>query len=101
MLLKRDVIVTGNQLTNATATTGQSGPQVDVTLDSAGGDEMLKTTRANLGKRMAVVFIEQRRETVVVDGKPVEREHQGRDGHQRRHASRASSATASRPPASP
>ena len=32
VLLKRDVIVTGNQLTNATATTGQSGPQIDVTL---------------------------------------------------------------------
>jgi preprotein translocase subunit SecD len=74
VLLKRDVIVTGNQLTNATATTGQSGPQIDVTLDSAGGEEMLKTTRANLGKRMAVVFIEQRRETVMVDGKPVDRE---------------------------
>jgi len=74
VLLKRDVIVTGNQLTNATATTGQSGPQIDVTLDSAGGDEMLKTTKANLGKRMAVVFIEQRRETVEVDGKKVERE---------------------------
>jgi len=74
VLLKRDVIVTGNQLTNATSSTGQNGPQVDVTLDSAGGDEMLKTTRSNLGKRMAVVFIEQRRETVMIDGKPVDRE---------------------------
>ena len=50
-----------------------------------GGDEMLKTTRANLGKPMAVVFIEQRRETVDVDGKPVDAQHQGREGHQRRH----------------
>jgi preprotein translocase subunit SecD len=73
VMLKRDVIVTGNQLVNATATSGQSGPQVDVTLDSAGGDEMLKTTRANLGKPMAVVFIEQRSETAEVDGKPVTR----------------------------
>jgi len=73
VMLKRDVIVTGNQLTNATATTGQSGPQVDVTLDTAGGDEMFKTTRANLGKPMAVVFIEQRSETTEVDGKPVTR----------------------------
>jgi len=73
VLLKRDVIVTGNQLTNATSSSGQSGPQVDVTLDSAGGEEMLKTTKANLGKLMAVVFIEQRSETVMVDGKPVER----------------------------
>jgi len=74
VLLKRDIIVTGNQLTNATATTGQNGPQVDVTLDSAGGEEMLKTTKANLGKRMAVVFIEQRRETTEVNGQKVERE---------------------------
>jgi preprotein translocase subunit SecD len=73
VMLKRDIIVTGNQLVNATATSGQNGPQVDVTLDSAGGDEMLKTTRANLGKPMAVVFIEQRSETTEVDGKPVTR----------------------------
>src|SRR5262249_14949417 len=41
-MLKREIIATGNQLIYATATTGQSGPQVDVTLDSAGGDEMLR-----------------------------------------------------------
>jgi preprotein translocase subunit SecD len=74
VLLKRDVIVTGNQLTNATATTGQNGPQVDVTLDSAGGEEMFKTTRANLGKPMGVVFIEQRREVTEVNGQKVERD---------------------------
>ena len=45
-----------------------------MTLDSAGGEEMLRTTRANLGKPMAVVFIEQRRETVEVDGKEVTRD---------------------------
>jgi preprotein translocase subunit SecD len=73
VMLKRDVIVTGNQLVNATSTTGQNGPQVDVTLDSAGGDEMFKTTRANLGKPMAVVFIEQRSETTEVNGQPVTR----------------------------
>jgi preprotein translocase subunit SecD len=73
VMLKRDVIVTGNQLVNATSTTGQNGPQVDVTLDSAGGDEMLKTTRANLGKPMAVVFIEQRSETTGVGDQQVTR----------------------------
>jgi preprotein translocase subunit SecD len=71
-MLKRDIIVTGNQLVNATTSTGQSGPQVDVTLDSAGGDEMLRTTRANVGKRMGVVFVEQRGEAVLgPDGQPV------------------------------
>jgi len=73
VMLKRDVIVTGNQLVNATSSSGQNGPQVDVTLDSAGGEEMLKTTKANLGKPMAVVFIEQRSETTEVNGQPVTR----------------------------
>ncbi|HLA72365.1 MAG TPA: protein translocase subunit SecD [Steroidobacteraceae bacterium] len=74
ILLKRDIIVTGDQLINATATTGQQGPQIDITLDSAGGDEMLRNTRANLGKPMGVVFIEQRRETVMVNGQEVQRD---------------------------
>jgi preprotein translocase subunit SecD len=74
-MLKREIIATGDQMINATATTGQSGPQVDVTLDSAAGDEMLKTTRANLGKRMGVVFIERRRETTTdANGQEVTRE---------------------------
>jgi len=73
VMLKREVIVTGDQLTNAVASSGQNGPEVQVTLDSAGGDEMLRTTRANIDKPMAVVFIEQRSETVQVDGKPVTR----------------------------
>jgi len=72
-MLKRDIIVTGNQLVNATPSTGQNGPQVEVTLDSAGGDEMLRTTQHNVGKRMGVVFVEIRSETVEVDGKPVTR----------------------------
>jgi preprotein translocase subunit SecD len=73
ILLKRDVIVTGNQLVNAAPSSGQSGPQVDVTLDSAGGEEMLRNTRANVGKPMAVVFIEQRTEMVDVNGVPTRR----------------------------
>jgi preprotein translocase subunit SecD len=64
ILLKRDVIVTGDQLTNAIASSGDQGPEVNVTLDSAGGEEMFRVTRANVGKPMAVVFIENRREVV-------------------------------------
>ncbi len=74
VMVKRDIIVTGNQLLNASPSTGPSGPQVDVTLDSAGGEEMLRNTRANLGKPMAVIFIEQRREIANVDGKEVVRD---------------------------
>jgi preprotein translocase subunit SecD len=64
ILLKRDIIVTGDQLTNAVAGTGDQGPEVNVTLDSAGGEEMFRVTRANVGKPMAVVFIEIRRQVV-------------------------------------
>jgi preprotein translocase subunit SecD len=44
-MLKREVIATGSQLISASYNTGQDGPQVDVTLDSAAGDEMLRTTK--------------------------------------------------------
>ena len=43
-------------------------------LDARGGDSMLKTTRANVDKPMAVVLIEKRRETSDVDGKKVARD---------------------------
>jgi preprotein translocase subunit SecD len=74
VLLKREVIATGDQLTNAVASTGDSGPEVNVTLNSAGGDEMARVSRANLKKDMAVVFIESRREVVEINGQPVTRD---------------------------
>ena len=74
VMLKRAIIATGDQMINATSTSGQQGPAVSVTLNSAAGEEMLKITKANLGKRMGVVFIEQRREVTEVDGKKVERD---------------------------
>jgi len=74
VLLKREVIATGDQLTNALATQTQEGPAVSVKLDARAGDNMLKTTRQNLNKRMAVVLIEKRRETREVDGRKVTRD---------------------------
>ncbi|MGD9599597.1 MAG: protein translocase subunit SecD [Steroidobacteraceae bacterium] len=74
VLLKRAVIVTGDQLTDALTAATQDGPGVSVKLDARGGAQMLKTTQANLGKPMAVVFIEKSRETVEVGGRKVERE---------------------------
>jgi preprotein translocase subunit SecD len=71
LLLKREVIATGDQLTSATSSSGQEGPQVDIKLDSRAGDAMLKATRTNVGHRMGVVLIEKRRETVDVNGKKV------------------------------
>ena len=74
ILLKREVIATGDQLTSATVANTQDGVGVSVRLDARAGEAMLKTTKANLNKPMAVVLIEKRRETTQVNGKPVTRD---------------------------
>ena len=74
ILLKREVIATGDQLTNATVGQGQQGPAVDITLDSKAGDNMLRTTQRNIGKQMGVVLIETHQVTSTVDGKKLTRQ---------------------------
>ena len=73
VLLKRQVIVTGDQIVDASAGFDQQtgSPAVFVTLDSVGAKKMSRVTRENIGKPMAVVFIENRFETKEVDGKIV------------------------------
>jgi len=75
VLLLRRVIVTGDQITDAAAGFDQrSGqPAVFVSLDGQGARRMRKVTTENVGKPMAVVFIENRTLTRLVDGKPVKR----------------------------
>ncbi len=70
VLLNRRVIVTGDQIIDAASTIdGQSGtPAVSVRLNGKGADKMGDITRDNLGKPMAVVFIENKVETKKVDG---------------------------------
>jgi preprotein translocase subunit SecD len=72
VLLKRGAIVTGNQLIDASQGFADGTPAVYVTLDSKGADEMLRTTRENVGKPMAVLFVEQNREEVERDGEIVQ-----------------------------
>ena len=74
ILLKREVVVTGDELTSATATTSNEGPAVSINLDSRGGDAMLRNTRLNVGKPMAVVYIERNRKQVEVNGHKEDRE---------------------------
>lgn len=63
VLLKRDVVVTGDQLTDASFQPNtQDGAAVSVSLDSRGAAKMLKNTQENIGHMMAVVFIEKSRE---------------------------------------
>jgi preprotein translocase subunit SecD len=63
VLLKRDVVVTGDQLTDASFQPNtQDGAAVSVALDSRGAAKMLKNTQENIGHLMAVVFIDRSRE---------------------------------------
>jgi len=61
VLLKRDVIASGEQLVDASSGFSEGQPAVYVKLDTRGAAEMLETTRQHLGKPMAVVFIEKKR----------------------------------------
>lgn len=72
VLLKRDIIVSGDQLTDASAGFSEGQPAVFVDLDAKGARKMGETTRQNLNKGMAVVFIEQKRETVERGGEMVD-----------------------------
>lgn len=72
VLLKRDIIVSGDQLTDASAGFSEGQPAVFVDLDAKGARRMGETTRQNLNKGMAVVFIEQKRESVERGGETVE-----------------------------
>lgn len=73
ILLKKRLIITGDRITGASSGFDQDSgsPAVFVNLDGAGARIMAKTTQENLKKPMAVVFIEHKSETKLVDGKEV------------------------------
>ncbi len=68
VLLKKKAIVTGNQLIDASQSFSQGRPAVSIRLDSKGSKSMLETTKKNLNKPMAVLFVQQRQETIEEDG---------------------------------
>ncbi|WNW13648.1 protein translocase subunit SecD [Pseudomonas sp. DTU_2021_1001937_2_SI_NGA_ILE_001] len=77
--VERGLIITGDQVTDAQASFDEHGrPQVNIKLDGHGGELMSRATRSNVGRSMAVIFIEQRPVTTyakqMVDG--VEKEVQ-------------------------
>ncbi len=78
VLLKKRVIVTGNQITDASSGFDQrtGSPMVSVSLDSQGARRMRNVTTENVNKPMAVVFIETRKDTRIVNGEPVTRKVQ-------------------------
>ena len=68
ILLKRRVMLTGDSIVDASAGVEQSNgePAVFITLDGKGARSFARSTREEIGKPMAVVFIEQ------VEGRAVE-----------------------------
>ena len=74
ILLSRQVLLTGDSITNAASgidpTTG--GPNVSINLDGKGARRMEDGTRDNVGKQLAVVFIENKLETVERNGAPAQ-----------------------------
>lgn len=75
--LERAVIVTGDQVSSARVGFDQrtNQPQVEIELDGHGGDLMFRATQGNVGRSMAVIFIEQRPIThyVTEEGSDVEK----------------------------
>ncbi|MFN0318418.1 MAG: protein translocase subunit SecD [Burkholderiales bacterium] len=58
--VKRQVVLTGDRITDARPTQDQNGEAaVSVSLDAIGGRVMLQTTRENLNKPMAIIMFEK------------------------------------------
>ena len=71
VVLKKRLIITGDRITNASSgfDSESNSPMVSINLDGAGARIMAQTTKKNLKKPMAVVFIEHKETTKMVDGK--------------------------------
>ena len=69
VLLKRNIILTGENIVDASSGFDRnSRPAVNITLDSPGSKRFANTTEDNIGKLMAVLFIESKSESRLVDG---------------------------------
>ncbi|MGM0521928.1 MAG: protein translocase subunit SecD [Pseudomonadota bacterium] len=61
--LMRDVIITGDSVSSANHSFDENGrSQVNIDLDGTGGTLMNRATRTNIGRNMAVLFIEHKSE---------------------------------------
>ena len=73
--LEKAVVVSGDRVTNASTGFDESGfAQVNITLDIQGGRQMQKATSGNIGRKLAVLFVEQKSKSELVtdaDGKSI------------------------------
>lgn len=77
--LKREVIASGDQIIDASATFSEGQPAVSIRLDTVGGNRMLENTQVNVGKRMGVLFIETKRRQILENGERVDQAYQERE----------------------
>ena len=75
VLLKKQVILTGEYIIDAASgiDSMSGGPDVSITLDGKGANIFSRVTRNEIGKRMAVVFIETKSDTVEEGGQMVKK----------------------------
>ena len=65
--LEKAVIVSGDRVTNASTGFDESGfAQVNITLDMQGGRAIQKATSGNVGRRLGVLFVEQKTKSELV-----------------------------------
>ena len=65
--LEKAVIVSGDRVTNASTGFDESGfAQVNITLDMQGGRAMQKATSGNIGRKLGVLFVEQKTNSELV-----------------------------------
>jgi len=66
LLIDRDIIVSGDNVTQAQSSFDPqtSLPQVNISLDAVGARQMNEVTRANIGRRMAILLVETKTRTV-------------------------------------
>jgi preprotein translocase subunit SecD len=59
--LERMIVISGDQVSNANTSFDEGGrPQVNITLDSQGGNLMHAATKNNVGRKLGVLFIERK-----------------------------------------
>tara|TARA_B100001248_G_scaffold262205_1_gene256721 strand:+ start:2530 stop:4152 length:1623 start_codon:yes stop_codon:yes gene_type:complete len=69
VLLKRNIILTGENIVDASSGFDRnSRPSVNITLDGPGAKRFANASEENIGKLMAVLFIESKAEQKIVNG---------------------------------
>ena len=69
--LEKRLIISGDQVSDASVGYDENGfPQVNISLDSEGGAKMHRSTRNNVGTKMAVLFVERKSRTELINGIP-------------------------------